>query len=326
VTISTLNPLWRQIQRQNFTRLEPLALFLELNPDDLERLVRRPRFPLNLPLRLAQKIKKGTLDDPIFRQFIPLVEETRDQETFSKDPVGDLPARRASRLLHKYHGRALLLVTSACPMHCRFCFRQNFPYEDNSSDFSEELRILAGDPTINEVILSGGDPLSLSDESLRELLGLLSAIPHIQRIRFHTRFPIGIPERLDQAFLDLLAIQPKQLIFVIHTNHPLELDDEVKGALSKLHRLGIPILNHSVLLRGVNDDEETLLALSQALTNTGIMPYYLNLLDRVSGSAHFEVSLERGQELIAYLQTHLSGYGVPKLVREEAGKPSKVSH
>jgi KamA family protein len=209
-------------------------------------------------------------------------------------------------------------------MHCRYCFRQNFPYESAAHGYGEELDALRQNPSISEVILSGGDPLSLGDEALSSLLKELGQIPHVERIRFHTRFPIGIPERISNRFLSLLQECPKQIVFVIHTNHPKELDSEVIQALQSVGRLGIPLLNQSVLLRGVNDHPATLLTLCQTLINGGIIPYYLHLLDPVSGTAHFDVPEERGIELIAYLQERLSGYGVPRLAREVPGYPSKI--
>lgn len=320
---STL-PLWRKIQRTNFVQLEPLCSFLELNAEQRSLLLNKPRFVLNVPFRLAKKMQKGNLEDPLFRQFVPLAEETRTSAEFSSNPIGDLEARCAPKLLHKYQGRVLLLMSSACAMHCRYCFRQQFPYETQNSSFAQELEFLAKNSTLEEVILSGGDPLSLTNASLKELFSSFAQIPHLQRIRIHTRFPIGIPERIDAELLQLFASSPKQIIFILHCNHTRELDAEIFSVLRQIQQLGIPILNQSVLLRGVNDDEETLLALCKTLVNQGILPYYLHLLDRVAGSAHFEVSLERGQMLIAYLQERLAGYGVPRLVREESGMPSKT--
>jgi EF-P beta-lysylation protein EpmB len=315
----TLPPLWRQIQRQNFTRLDLLAEFLELNPDQRARLCHRPRYPLNLPQRLAQKIAKGTLDDPILRQFVPLQEEGISSSD-PADPVNELAALQCSKLLKKYHGRALLLAASACAMHCRYCFRQNFPYE-TKTDFSHALQTIAADSSIEEIILSGGDPLSLSNGILRSLFASLADIPHLRRLRIHTRFPIGIPERIDSDLLSLFSNHPQQIVFVIHANHPRELDADV---LASLRQIRCPLLSQSVLLKGVNDDEETLLTLCRLMVNNGIVPYYLHLLDKVAGSGHFEVSEERGHALIAYLQKHMSGYGVPRLARETPGEPSKT--
>ncbi len=316
--------VWRQIQKENFTRLEPLLDFLEMSDSNRLRFLSAPRFPLNLPRRLAEKIAKNTVDDPILRQFLPLQEESLPAPGFFPDPLRDPMFQKTKKILHKYKGRALILAASACAMHCRFCFRQNFPYETKSSGFEEEIDYLAQDTTLSEVILSGGDPLSLSNESLAALFAALEPLSHVRRIRFHSRFPIGIPERIDAPFLNILSSSTKQIYFAIHCNHPRELDADVIASLGKLKPLGIPVLNQSVLLKGVNDDPDVLTTLCETLINAGILPYYLHALDPVAGSSHFALPETRGPELIRHLQVHLSGYGVPRLVREEAGYPSKT--
>lgn len=315
---------WRQIQRTNFTKLDDLLNYLAI-PSNLRNLfLHSPRFVLNVPRRLAAKMEKGDCQDPLLRQFVPLAEEEVITPGYFADPVCDKEFQKGGKLLHKYHSRALLLATSACAMHCRYCFRQNFPYETKTSAFSQELEYIAQNTSLSEIILSGGDPLSLGDEALGTLLFDLGRIPHLKRIRFHTRFPIGIPERIDDAFLAMLAACPKQIIFVVHVNHPKELDQDVIAALKRVQKLGIPVLNQSVLLKGVNDDEATFLSLCETLISAGIVPYYLHLLDLVQGAAHFAVPDARGHELIQYVQMHLSGFGVPRLVREEAGSLSKT--
>ncbi len=316
--------LWRKIQRENFTRIPPLLDFLELSEIHRKRILSSPRFSLNLPRRLADKIGKNTLDDPILRQFVPLVEETVWAPGFTPEPLQDTSFRKSKKLLQKYNGRALLIATSSCAMNCRFCFRQNFPYEKDKVGFEEELAHLSSDACISEVILSGGDPLSLSDEALSSLFERLGAIPHLERIRFHSRFPIGIPERIDASFLSILARVKKQIFFVIHCNHPRELDPEVTASLKKIAALGIPLLNQSVLLKGVNDDPKVLIELSRALMNAGIIPYYLHELDPVEGTSHFATPKEVGPELIRVCREGISGFGVPRLVKEEPGHPSKT--
>jgi EF-P beta-lysylation protein EpmB len=297
---------------------------LELSEELKKQILRQPRFVLNLPQRLAAKIAKNTLDDPILRQFVPLEEELKTTPGFVLHPVQDQQFQKTKKLLHKYQGRALLVSTKACAMHCRFCFRQNFPYETEEKSFDGEIAYLAQNPTVSEIILSGGDPLSLSDGVLANLFRALDAIPHLKRIRFHSRFPIGIPERIDDSFLELLSASSKQIFFIAHINHAKELDADVARALKKIQILGIPVLNQAVLLKGVNDEEETLLSLSEALLDAGIIPYYLHTLDPVQGTGHFAVSDERGGQLIRYVQENLSGFGVPRLVREEPGMPSKT--
>lgn len=315
---------WKRILRLNFTRWEKLAEFLQLTTSQKEQILQRPNFPLNLPLRLAEKIEKGTLNDPILKQFLPTVDELKNHSGYLNDPVGDQDSRKAPKLLHKYHGRALMLPTSACAMHCRYCFRQNFDYETQDRSFEQDLELISKDSTLHEIILSGGDPLSLSDEVLENLLITLNDMPHIRRIRFHTRFPIGIPERIDDSFLAILSNVRAQIWFVIHANHPRELDTEVIERLQTLKSVGATLLNQNVLLKDVNDNVQTLLHLYEQLVDAGILPYYLHQLDRVKGSAHFEVPEEKGLQLIEELSKLLPGYAVPKYVREIAGEPCKT--
>lgn len=315
---------WRLLLRKNFTHWDKLADFLELDFSQRAQIIQKSHFPLNLPLRLAEKVQKGTLNDPILKQFLPTVSEAEKAPGFVVDPVGDASCRQAPKLLHKYEGRVLLVTTSACAMHCRYCFRQNFEYETGERLFIKELELIANDPSIHEVILSGGDPLSLSDQVLDHLLQGICAISHVKRIRFHTRFPVGIPERIDEGLLEVFQRCPLQIWFVLHVNHPQELDNMLFLRIKSLQKLGIVVLNQSVLLKDVNDDEETLVELCETLANHGVLPYYLHQLDRVQGASHFEVSEERGMQLVDALTKRLSGYAVPKYVRETAGEPSKT--
>lgn len=315
---------WREIQRQNFTSWQKLAEFLELDLVHFPDILKTSHFPLNLPLRLAQKIQKNNIYDPILRQFLPLQKELLRTPGFISDPVGDVSARKAGKLLHKYQGRALLLCSSSCAMHCRFCFRQNFTYETQEKGFEEELALIAEDPSLREIILSGGDPLSLSNSTLSDLIGKLDQIPHLKRLRFHTRFPTGIPERIDEDFIALLGQTRLQIFFSIHINHPAELDSDVISALKKILKLGIPVISQTVLLREVNDQVPILKELFEKLVDKGIMPYYLHQLDRVQGTAHFEVTEAEGVALLKEISQSLAGYALPKFVREEAGHPSKT--
>jgi EF-P beta-lysylation protein EpmB len=315
---------WREIQRHNFTRIDKLLDFLEMSDPLRAQIWQKPRFPLNLPLRLAHKITKNTLNDPILRQFLPLNEEMTQTPGFMTDPVADATFRKGNKLLVKYQGRALLSTTGACAMNCRFCFRQNFDYATETKGFKEELSLIAQDPSLSEIILSGGDPLSLSNETLKELIDQLEKIPHLKLLRFHSRFPIGIPERIDAGFLNMLKNTRLQPIFIIHTNHPRELDDDIFAALKKLQCLNIPLLSQTVLLQEVNDNEETLKMLMLQLVHHGVMPYYLHQLDRVQGTAHFEVSQEKGKSLMETLLASLPGYAVPRYVREIPGSTNKT--
>ena len=317
-------PMWRKIQRDNFTDWKKLFSFLDFDGSKADQVLTDSKFPLNLPRRLAEKIEKGNWNDPILRQFLPTIEERVQSPLFVLDPIADTSFRSKPKLLYKYHGRALLVCTSACAMHCRYCFRQHFDYETKDKLFLEELEAIAAEPSITEVLLSGGDPLSLSDDQLGYLLNELEKIPHLNRIRFHTRFPMGIPERIDDSFIHLLSSCQKQIIFVIHCNHPQEFDNVIFAHLKKVQQLGIPILTQSVLVRGVNDDVHTLKNLFELLVDHGIIPYYLHQLDRVQGAAHFEVPEEEGKLLMNQLNALLPGYAIPKYVREIAHQPSKT--
>lgn len=317
-------PLWREIQRTNFTDWKELCQFLELETDELREVCHISHFPLNLPRRLAEKIQKGSINDPILRQFLPTSAEKVQSDGFCSDPVGDLPSQKTAKLLHKYQGRALLLCSSACVMHCRYCFRQHFDYATSQKGFADELEAIKNEPTLSEIILSGGDPLSLSNRELKHLIESLSEISHVKRIRFHTRFPMGIPERIDPELLEILKASRPQIFFTIHSNHSREWDDDVRLALKQVQKLGIPVLCQTVLLKGINDDIDTLQSLCETLVDQGIIPYYLHQLDKVLGTLHFEVAESKGLELMDELSARLSGYAVPKYVREIAGEKNKT--
>ncbi|WP_213106286.1 KamA family radical SAM protein [Candidatus Protochlamydia amoebophila] len=321
-----LNPpeSWRLIQRKNFTNLKNLADFLALNFEQRKQLLDKPNFAINVPYRLAQKMTKGSLEDPLVKQFLPFKSEFENHDLFVQDPVGDEQCRRTAQLLHKYRGRVLLVCTSACAMHCRYCFRQNFSYQSHDKTFLKELDLIRQDSSIHEIILSGGDPLSLSNNILAKLFEELNGISHLKRIRFHTRFPIGIPERIDKGFLNIIENCPKQIFFVIHCNHPLELDEDIFERLKVLHLKGCVLLNQSVLLKGVNDRIEVLEELCELLSDHGIIPYYLHQLDRVKGASHFELEEKEGAALIQELSKRLSGYAIPRYVREIAGEAHKT--
>lgn len=307
---------WKEVLRTNFTQVSSLADYLQLSEKQRLLLLTKSDFVLNLPLRLASKITKASTDCPLFLQFVPLKLENKAAVNFILDPVADRVSQKEKKLLHKYQSRTLILTTSACAMHCRYCFRQKFPYETETTQYEKELDYVRNNSSIREVILSGGDPLSLNDNSLKSLLEAINCIPHVDRVRFHTRFLIGIPERVDGSFLETLKSSKKQLIFVLHINHYRELDDTIFEAIKQIQSLGIPTLNQSVLLKGVNDSVDVLSELYWKLTSKGIIPYYLHQLDRVEGTAHFEVEKERGSMLIQQLQNTLPGYAVPKYVEE----------
>lgn len=315
---------WRTTLRTNFTNWEKLADFLELSAAARSTILKKSSFPLNLPRRLAEKCKKGSIDDPILKQFLPDCAEEEGESGFHLDPVSDVSFQKSSKALQKYEGRLLLVTTSACAMHCRYCFRQNYPYEMERREFSEELQLLRSDSSIEEVLLSGGDPLSLPNERLLPLLKEIDEVEHVKRIRFHSRFIVGIPERVDEPFLAQLRALRAACFFVVHINHPREIDREVKEALALLKASGVQLLNQSVLLRGVNDEVKTQVELSKELIHAGVLPYYLHALDLVKGSKRFYVSDEEGKKLILEMQKRLPGYAVPRFVREIPGESSKT--
>ncbi|MCH9621837.1 MAG: L-lysine 2,3-aminomutase [Chlamydiia bacterium] len=310
---------WRLVQKKGFTNLDDIAQFLSLDKDKKARLITKKEFPLHLPLRIAQKMPKNCLENPLALQFLPLDLELSDEGMI--DPVGDVASSKGKALLHKYEGRALLLVTGACVMHCRYCFRQNYSYE---SEIDKAIAIIRQDPSIKEVILSGGDPLSLSDRALSALMAQIEDIDHVEIIRFHTRFLIGVPERVTDKFLYTLKSSSKQIVFVLHVNSALELDSDIFSELSKIQKLGVPVLTQTVLLKGVNDSKQKLYDLFWGLVVHGVIPYYLHSLDRVKGSLHMEVSKKEGVKLINSLRDCLPGYAVPTFVEEVAGRRSKT--
>ena len=246
---------------------------------------------------------------------------------FGPDPVGDIEALAAPGVLHKYHGRALLITTGACAIHCRYCFRRAFPYSEARLPRQQEslaLDYIAGDESIREVILSGGDPLMLADERLAGLIGRIAAIPHIERLRIHSRLPIVLPSRITSELIRCLLASRLSVVLVVHANHAAEFDRAVGNAAALLRQAGVPLFNQSVLLKGVNDRADTLIQLSETLFKHGIIPYYLHLLDKTTGTAHFDVPMERAVALYGVLLRRLPGYLVPRLVRERAGAAYKV--
>ena len=283
-------------------------------------------FPLRVPRGFVARMRRGDPHDPLLRQVLPLAEECLTAPGFAADPVGDAAAMTVPGVLHKYRGRVLLTATGACAVHCRYCFRRHFPYADANpaaDRWQAALGYIAGDTSISEVILSGGDPLTLSDRRLGELTDALAAIPHVQRLRIHTRLPIVLPERVDDGLLGWLADLRQPCVVVVHVNHANELDATVKAALTRLKDAGVSLLNQSVLLRGVNDSGAALADLSETLFAAGVLPYYLHLLDKVQGAAHFDVSEATAKGIVTDIQRHLPGYLVPRLVREQPGLRQK---
>ena len=331
ITVKPLSPqipAWQSLWRDSIR--DPLELLELLGLQGFSGLVSaqaQGQFALRVPRGFAAKMRTGDINDPLLRQVLPLHDELLQVAGFSQDAVGDLASRQLPGVLHKYQGRALLVTTGACAINCRYCFRRHFPYaEENAAanQWQQAVDYLYKDSSITELLLSGGDPLSLSTAKLRSLVSQLKSLPHIKRLRFHTRLPIVLPERVDAELIAWLGSLPYQLVFVVHANHGNELDESVATALRALGRAGATVLNQSVLLKGVNDSCEVLAALSERLFDAGVLPYYLHQLDKVQGSAHFEVPLERAKAIMAELMACLPGYLVPKLVQEIAGQPNKT--
>ena len=283
-------------------------------------------FPLRVPRSFVARMGHGDPTDPLLRQVLPLAEELAPTTGRSSDPLQESEARRAPGLLHKYRGRALLVATGACAMHCRYCFRREFPYDEqgDTGRWQEAIATLAADPTIEELILSGGDPLSLGNARLQSLSRALADIPHLRSLRLHTRNAVVLPSRVDAALVEWIKGLPWRVTVVLHVNHAQELEGDAVEAIARLRGTGALLLNQSVLLRGINDDAATLTALSKRLHALGVLPYYLHLTDAVNGTAHFDVDEARGRALVDALARELPGYLVPRLVREVPGEDAKV--
>lgn len=319
---------WRRELADAVTDPADLLRLLDLDPALLPAARRAADlFGLRVPRAFVALMRRGDPRDPLLLQVLPLGAETGDRPGFGPDPVGDLAALQAPGVLAKYHGRALLMTTGACAVHCRYCFRRAFPYEAGAltpARLAAAVEALAARPGLEEVILSGGDPLALPTARLAHISDALGALPGLRRLRIHTRTPVVLPARVDAPLLDWLRSLPWRTAIVLHVNHPRELSTAVRAALAQLAAHGAALLNQAVLLKGVNDDPDTLADLSLELFEAGVLPYYLHLLDRVSGTAHFEVEEAAAARLHAGLLARLPGYLVPKLVREVAGAASKV--
>jgi EF-P beta-lysylation protein EpmB len=284
------------------------------------------QFPLRVTEAFAAKMQPGNWNDPLLLQVLPQIQETDIQTGFVDDPLAELEANPVPGLIHKYHGRVLLITTSACAIHCRYCFRRNFPYSDNNpsqKDWQQALDYIAADPEIHEVILSGGDPLAASDEYLERLITRIATIPHVETLRIHTRLPLVLPARITPDLIAVLSKHRLRTVMVIHCNHANELDQSSIDALSDLDNAKIQLLNQTVLLRGINDNAESLIKLSHRLFASRVMPYYLHLLDKVRGASHFDVAETTAQALMQEVLASLPGYLVPRLVREDPNASSK---
>lgn len=282
---------------------------------------------MRVPRGFAARMRPGDPDDPLLRQVLPLAQEAVPASGFVTDPVGDGAAACGPGMLRKYAGRILLTLTGACAVHCRYCFRRHFPYAEAHPMGAHRdaiLQHLRRETSVNEVVLSGGDPLSLTDSRLAALAREIADLPHVRTLRLHTRLPVVLPERVCDDLLAWLGALDAHTVVVIHANHPNEIDAFTAAALRRLGGATTALFNQSVLLAGVNDDPDVLARLSEALLPAGVTPYYLHMLDPVAGAAHFHVEEARARRIIRNLQERLPGYLVPRLVREVPGAPSKV--
>ena len=316
---------WRAQLRDAYR--DPQQLLTELGLDDAGLvLTSQADFPFRVTRCFAARMRHGDAHDPLLRQVLPLVSEQQEVAGYSADPLVEASHFADGSLLQKYHGRALLLVTGACAIHCRYCFRREFPYGGSvgAGPLAAALATIGADRTLREVIVSGGDPLVLGDTALGALFARLAAIPHLERLRIHSRLPVVLPARITPRLLAALGGGRLKPVLVIHANHPREIDDEVRDALAACRRAGVTLLNQAVLLRGINDAATTLASLSETLFEAGVLPYYVHVLDRVRGTAHFDAGDARAAGIERELRAMLPGYLVPRFVREVPGATGKL--
>ncbi|WP_373081115.1 EF-P beta-lysylation protein EpmB [Zhongshania sp.] len=330
--IPLITTIWQteswQRQMQQMIR-DPEQLFGRLGLDIAEHPKLNDalkQFPLRVTEAFIAKMQPGDWRDPLLLQVLPQVQETNPQPGFINDPLAELDANPVPGLIHKYHGRVLLITTAACAIHCRYCFRRNFPYSANNpsqKDWQQALDYIAAQPEIHEVILSGGDPLATSDDYLDKLITRIAEIPHVGTLRIHTRLPLVLPARITTDLIAVLSKHRLRTVMVVHCNHPNELDKTSADALRALSDAKITLLNQTVLLKDINDNAEILIKLSHRLFDTGVMPYYLHILDKVRGASHFDVPEPTAKALMREVLARLPGYLVPRLVREDPHANSK---
>lgn len=319
---------WQQELAGSFTDPPALVEYLELDFDEVKLSVEAAKkFPFRVTRSFVSRMVKRDSNDPLLRQVLPITDELTFGRGYVSDPVGDLNAVRSPGLLHKYNGRVLLVTTGVCAINCRYCFRRQFPYSNEQFSLKYEqagLAYIRSNQSIKEVILSGGDPLVLSDSRLADLIRKIESIPHVNTLRIHSRLPVVLPSRVTPEMLALFSTSRLQVVVVMHINHVNEIDDEVREAALKLTDLKVPLFNQAVLLKGVNDDSKILIDLSEALFAIRIIPYYLHLLDKVVGTSHYEVSISKALRIQRTLREKLPGYLVPKMVTEIPGERFKI--
>lgn len=312
---------WHKSLAQGFHLAVDLLDFLQL-PKNLAESLAEQQFKTRVPLGFAERMQKGNPQDPLLLQVLAIREELTISEHYTSDPLQESTTNPIPGLIHKYASRVLLTLTGACAINCRYCFRRHFPYEENNpgrAGWDEAFRYIQNDKQINEVILSGGDPLLTKDVILDELLEKLSLIDHVKTIRIHTRIPVVLPERINNGLLNCLEKTRFNKVIVLHCNHPQELDQNVADACSALRQAGCHLLNQSVYLKGINNNAQILAQLSERLFSFGVLPYYLHVLDKVQGAAHFDTQINQVLDTYQIMQSLLPGYLVPRLAREEPG-------
>jgi len=317
---------WQKILADGFANTQQLLQYLEL-PVSLGSLAAEKQFKTRVPRSFAERMQRGNPDDPLLMQVLASTNELIEVDGYVADPLRETTTNPLQGMIHKYHGRVLLTVAGACAVNCRYCFRRHFPYENNnpgSKGWGKVIDYINNNVDIHEVIFSGGDPLLAADSVLHDLIVQLTAIPHVKTLRIHTRIPIVLPERITGSLLAILAESSLRKVIVLHCNHAQEIDNKVKQACSDLQGIGCHLLNQSVLLKGINDCPVILAELSESLFDCGILPYYLHLLDKVAGAAHFDIPVDMALSIHQQLKLLLPGYLVPRLAREEPGKGSKT--
>lgn len=330
VPVTPAEPSWQEILSRSITTPSQLLSRLGLSVDDWKAGADAGHalFPIRVPEPYLDRIEYGNPHDPLLRQVLPIDSEAQAAPGFVSDPLQEDAAIAAPGLIRKYKSRALLMVTGQCAINCRYCFRRHFPYQEHRlgrEDREKVVDTLMASPEINEIILSGGDPLAANDRLLAQWASLLDSVPHLRRLRIHSRLPVVIPGRVCSELTDWLSASRLQKVLVVHINHAAEIDSATRTAMARLAKAGVTLLNQSVILRGVNDNTTALCNLSEALFDAGIMPYYLHAFDPVTGAHHFDVSDQRATELVREMQGQLPGFLVPKLVRELPGQASKTT-
>ncbi|WP_162902150.1 EF-P beta-lysylation protein EpmB [Facilibium subflavum] len=321
-----MQPSWKKALQSAFTNWQELAAYLDL-PEDALPVISPKRFAMRVPISFVNRMKKGDVNDPLLRQILPVSQENFIQQGFVSDPLSESAFIEVPGLLHKYQNRVLLITHPACAVHCRYCFRREFDYTANTQgkkDWQRAFEYIRSHPEVDEVILSGGDPLMHNDSTLAYFIDALDQIAHVKRLRIHSRIPVVLPERINQSLLNVFENTRLQKVMVIHMNHPNEMAEDVAWGLSQLRNNHFTLLNQSTLLKGVNDDVAILKKLSESLFLHGVLPYYLHVLDKVQGAAHFEVPDDKAIVLHQALKSATSGYLVPKLVREIANEKAKT--